>query len=385
VPEGRPYVGREPQDYIQEEENSMPKNGMLVKISVALAAVAALATIAATGAGAARQSVTLSGAGSTFIQPMINAWTQLPSPSSSPFTSSKGIGVTYGGGGSGAGITGIKNKTIDFGASDAPTTAFSPTCPAGPTCVQIPWLLSGTAIIYHVNGINATIKMTPQVLAKIYLHQIHYWNDPAIKGLNKTLPLPHVAIETVVRDSASGTTYNFTDELSKASVAFKAKFGAANVLPPWSNVPGPFVAKHGSSGVAGEVAATNGAIGYVDVWYGQTAHLHYMAIQNRAKLFVIPTNATILAAAKVQVHPKPDGTLDIVNPPSSTAYAHAYPFSTYSYVDVQVHSGAKAAPLRTFFKWAITTGQNYATANFFVKIPAPIVTFDTAQIAKIVN
>jgi phosphate transport system substrate-binding protein len=362
----------------------MPKNGMLVRISVALAAVAALATIAAAGAGAARQSVTLSGAGSTFIVPIMNAWTQLPTPSTSPFTSSKGIGVTYGGGGSGAGITGIRNKTIDFGASDAPTTAFSPTCTAGPTCVQVPWVLGAVAIIYHVNGVSGTIKLSPQVLAKIYLHSIKFWNDPAIKALNKTLPLPHLAIETVVRDAASGTTYAFTDELSKTSATFKSKFGAANVLPPWSNVPGPFVAKHGSSGVAGEVAATNGAVGYVDQWYGATAHLKYMAIQNNAKNFVTPTASAILAAAKDQVHPKPDGTLDIVNPPSSTAYAHAYPFSTYSYVDVQVHSGAKAAPLRTFLKWAITTGQNYAAPNFFVKIPTPIVTFDTAQIAKIV-
>jgi phosphate transport system substrate-binding protein len=360
----------------------MPKNGMLVKISLALAAAAVIATVAVTGAGAARQSVTLAGAGSTFVVPLINSWTQLPTPTSSPFTHHTGIGVTYGGGGSGAGVTGITNKTIDFGASDAPTTAFAPTCH---TCVQIPWALSASAIIFHINGLapNVILKMSPAVLAKIYLHQILYWNDPAIKALNKGLPLPHLAIETVVRDSASGTTFNFTDELSRAWAPFKAKFGPANVLPPWSRVPGAFVAKHGSSGVAGEVAATNGAIGYVDVWYGQTAHLHYMALQNKALQFVLPSSANILAAAKIQVHPKADGTLDIVNPPNSAAYKHAYPMSTYTYVDVQVHSGAKAGPLKTFIGWAITTGQNYAAPNFFVKIPTPILTFDKAQVNKI--
>jgi phosphate transport system substrate-binding protein len=357
----------------------MPKNGMLVRISLALV-VAGLATIAVTTAGAARQSVTLSGAGSTFVQPLINSWTQLPTPSSSPFTSSSGIGVTYGGGGSGAGVTGITNKTIDFGASDAPLSAFTPTCT---TCVMTPWALSATAIIYHVTGIPTSIDMSPQVLAKIYLHQITNWNDPAIKALNKKVTFPNLAIETVVRDSASGTTYNFTDELSKAYGPFHAKFGAANTLPPWSNVPGAFVAKHGSSGVAGEVAATNGAIGYVDLWYGATAHLKYMALQNKSKKFVLPTTATILAAAKAQVKPKVDGTLDIVNPPASTAFAKAYPMATYTYVIVQKNPGANATPLKTLLNWAITTGQNFAPPNFFVKLPSAIVAFDKNQVKKI--
>ena len=164
----------------------MPKNGMLVRITLALAAAAALGTVAVTAAGAAQTSnPTLVGAGSTFVQPLINTWTQLPSPSASPFTSAKNINVTYGAGGSGAGVTAITNKTVDFGASDAPLSAFNPTCT---TCYQIPWALSGTAVIYRIDGLlpaNAILKMTGAVLAKIYLGQITFWDDPANRNLAK--------------------------------------------------------------------------------------------------------------------------------------------------------------------------------------------------------
>lgn len=361
----------------------MPKIGMLVRIALALAAAAALATVVVSGAGAARESVTLKGDGSTFVQPLVTAWTQVPSPSQSPFTKAKGINVTYGGGGSGQGVNDITNKVVQFGASDAPLTAFNPTCK---TCVQTPWALSGTAVIYHVNGVSKTLKMSGAVLAKIYLHQITYWNDKAIKALNKGVSIPHTAIETVVRDSASGTTYNFTDFLASASSTFKSKIGPASVLPPWSNVKtGAYVAKHGSSGVAGEVAETNGAIGYVDVYYGITAKLKFMSIENKAGRFIAPTLAGILAASKVQTKPKSDGSLSIVNPPNTGKYKGAYPISTYTYVDVQEHSGSAAKSIKTFLDWAVTTGQNYAAKNYFVPLPSAIVTFDKTNIKKIVS
>ena len=359
----------------------MPKIGMLVRISLAVAAAAAIATVAVSAAGAARTSTTLKGAGSTFVQPLINAWTQLPSPSGSPFTTATGINVTYGGGGSGAGVTGITNKTVDFGASDAPLTAFSPTCT---TCIQTPWGLSGTAVIYRIDGVTKTLNMSGSVLADIYLHKITFWDNKAIKALNKGVKIPHTAIETVVRDSASGTTYNFSDYLAASSSSFKHVIGPANVLPPWSNVKtGSYVAKHGSSGVAGEVAATNGAVGYVDVYYGITAHHKFMSIQNKVGRFIQPTLPAILAAAQLQTKPKADGSLSIVNPPNTGKYKGAYAISTYTYVDVQQHSGANASALKSFLSWAVTSGQHYATKNYFVPLPSKIVTFDKKQIAKI--
>jgi phosphate transport system substrate-binding protein len=358
----------------------MPKNGMLIRISLAAAAAAILATVAVSAAGAARQSVTLKGAGSTFVQPLINAWTQLPTPSSSPFTSAKHISVTYGGGGSGAGVADIIAKTVDFGASDAPLSAFSTTCT---TCIQTPWALSGTAIIVHINGVTKTLNMSGAVLAKIYLGQIKFWDDKAIKGINKGVSIPHTAITTVHRDSSSGTTYNFTDFLSHVSAYWKAHYGATTLIGTW---PGSnAVQAHGSSGIAAAVAATNGAIGYVDLWYGITSHLKYLSIQNQHGRYVQPTLASIAQASKLDQTPKANGELSIVDPPNKTAYFGAYPISTYTYVDVQKHSSAMANPLKTFLLWAVTSGQSHAAANYFVPLPTKVVTWDKTNIKKIVS
>ena len=356
----------------------MPKNGMIMRIALALAAAAALAVTAVSAAGAARQSATLTGAGSTFVQPLISTWTQIPSQAGSPFTSAKGITVNYGGGGSGAGVAAITNHTVDFGASDAPLSAFANGCP---TCYQIPWALSGTAVIYRVDGLpaHALLRMSGAVLGKIYLGQITYWDDKAIKGLNKTLNLPHTAITTVHRDSSSGTTYNFTDFLSSASKPFKTGVGTGT-FPTW---PGSNTAQaHGSSGMAAYVNNNNGAIGYVDVYYGVSAHLDLMRMQNKAGKYVLPTGASIAAASKIQTKPSADGSLSIVNPPNTAAYAGAYPVSTYTYVDVQKQS-TQAGAVKTFLNWAVTTGQNYAKQNIFVPLPAPVVKYDKQQIAKI--
>lgn len=358
----------------------MPKNGMLIRISLAVASVAILATIAVTAAGAARQSVTLKGAGSTFVQPLINSWTQLPSPSQSPFTKATGINVTYGGGGSGAGVADIIAKTVDFGASDAPLTAYATTCT---TCVQIPWALSGTAVIYRIDGVkpsSAVLKMTGPVLAKIYLGQIKYWDDKQIKAINKGVTIPHTPITTVHRDSSSGTTFNFTDYLSHVSSYWKSHYGAQTLIGSW---PGSTLQGHGSSGVDAAVKATNGAVGYVDVYYGVSTHLNFMYVQNKAGKFLQPTATTIAAAAKSDATPSADGSLSIVNPPASTKYKNAYPISTYTYVDIQQHS-SNATALKTFVSWVLSgPGQALSKQNIFVPLPTTVISFDKKQVAKI--
>ena len=354
----------------------MPKRGMLVRISLALAAAAALATVVVSAAGAARQSVTLTGAGSTFVQPLISTWTQIPSQSDSPFTQAKGITVTYGGGGSGVGVSSITNHQVDFGASDAPLSAFNPTCT---TCFQIPWALSGTAVIYRIDGLSATLRMSGAVLAKIYLGNIAYWDATPIKNLNPGVSIPHTPITTVHRDSASGTTYNFTDFLSSSSLTFKNQVGKG-VSPSW---PGSnTIAAHGSNGVDAAVKNNNGAVGYVDVYYGVNAHLAFMKIKNKAGNYLLPNVTTVAAASKIDTTPKADGSLSIVNPPNTAAYQKAYPISTYTYVDVQQASDQPAA-LKSFLLWAVTTGQSYAAQNIFVPLPSGVVSWDKQEIAKI--
>jgi len=358
----------------------MPKNGMFVRTSLAVAAAAVLATVAVTAAGAARTSTTLKGAGSTFVAPLINSWTQLPSPSQSPFTKDTGINVTYGGGGSGAGVADIIAKTVDFGASDAPLSVFATTCT---TCIQTPWALSGTAVIYRIDGVkpaNTILKMSGPVLAKIYLGQIKYWDDSAIKALNKGVTIPHTAIVTAHRDSSSGTTFNFTDFLSHVSSYWKSHYGAQTLIGSW---PGNTIQGHGSSGIDAAVKNTNGAVGYVDVYYGVSTGLKFMFMENRSGKFVQPSTATLAAAAQLDTHPKADGSLSIVDPPASTKYKLAYPISTYTYVDVQQHS-TNAAALKTFFTWVIgPKGQALSKQNIFVPLPSTVIAFDKKQIAKI--
>jgi len=345
----------------------MPRNGMIVRTTLVLAAAAAVAALAATSAGAAHKSISIRGAGSTFVAPLVNEWI-------SPVASALGIDLSYSAVGSGGGVSAITNKQVDFGASDAPLSQYSPTCT---TCVQIPWALGGTAIMYNAPGAPNLLKITGAVLAKIYLGQITKWNDPAIRKLNPGANLPSLTITTVHRSDASGTSYNFTDYLSHVSSAWKNGPGTG------TSVSWPVgIGAKGSSGVSSAVHSTPGAIGYADVEYSKSAHLALFRVQNRAGKFVIPRVKGIGAAAILDVHPAADGSLSIVNPPATKKYADAYPISTYTYVDVQ-KSSPNAAALKKLINWAITKGQTYGPKIFFVPLPASVVAFDKKQLAKI--
>jgi phosphate transport system substrate-binding protein len=131
------------------------------------------------------------------------------------------------------------------------------------------------------------------------------------------------------------------------------------------------------------VRTTSGAIGYVDVYYAVHNKLGFMAMQNRAKKFVLPKAKGILAAAALDTHPAKDGSLSIVNPPAKKKYASAYPICTYTYVDVQKSSGGNAANIKKLLTWAITKGQSFGPALIFEPLPKPVVTFDKKQITKI--
>jgi phosphate transport system substrate-binding protein len=348
----------------------MPKNGTVVRITHALAAAAAVAALVATGAGAAhakRVAGNISGAGSTFVAPLVNSWIQ-------PVQSQLGINLSYSAIGSGGGVAAITNKQVDFGGSDAPLSQFTPTCT---TCVQIPWALAATAVMYRLDGVKNHLNLTGAVLAKIYLGTIKNWNDPAIVKLNPAATLPGTPITVVHRSDSSGTSYNFTDYLSSASSTWKSQVGTGTSV----NWPAGIGGK-GSSGVSAAVHQTNGAIGYADVEYALKAHLAVFRIQNKAGKFVFANLKTIKAASVLDTTPAADGSLSIVNPPKAKKYANAYPICTYTYVDVQ-KSSSNATTLKQFLNWAITTGQTFGPKIFFVPIPASVVTFDKKQIAKV--
>ena len=348
----------------------MPRNGKIFRITLALAAaalVAALAVVMVGTASARSNSGTITGAGSTFVAPLVTKWM-------APVQSQLGITLNYNAVGSGGGVSAITNHQADFGASDAPLSQFNPTCT---TCVQIPWALAGTAVIYHLSG-NQHLKMTGSVLAQIYLGKVTKWNAPAIQKLNKGVNLPSTSITVVHRSDSSGTTFNFTDYLSKVSKTWKSQVGTGTAVN-WPTGEG----EGHSSGVAGAVKSTEGAIGYVDVDYAIVNHLGIMKMKNRAGNFVLPRAQGIKAAAALDTHPAKDGSLSIVNPPASKKYRNAYPICTYTYVDVQKSSGANAGNLKRLIGWAITKGQSYGPPIVFEPLPKGVVTFDKAQIKKI--
>lgn len=348
----------------------MPRNRKLVRITLALAAaglVAALAVVMAGAASAKSSSGSVNGAGSTFVQPLVTKW-------ESPVQSDLGISLNYNGVGSTGGVTAITNKQVDFGASDAPLSQFNPTCTS---CVQIPWALAGTGVIYNLSGLQH-LKLTGSVLAQIYLGKITKWNAPSLQKLNKGRNLPGTSITVVHRSDGSGTTFNFTDYLSKVSGTWKSQVGAGTSVA-WPAGEG----EPKSAGVAGAVRTTPGAIGYVDVYYAVHNKLGLMAVKNKSGKFILPKVKGIKAAAQLDTSPKKDGSLSIVNPPKSKKYKNAYPICTYTYVDVQKSSGGNAANIKKLLGWAITKGQSYGPALIFVPLPKGVVTFDKKQIKKI--
>src|SRR3954467_5633240 len=183
----------------------MPKYRSFLRRTALVGAVAMLAVPAAATAGASqsrRSGTTLSGAGSTFVQPLVAQWVN-------PIGAAYGYELQYSGIGSGGGVAAVTARTVDFGASDAPLTSDQFSACKG--CVQIPWALSATAIIYNVDGVKNLLHMNGATLAKIFSGQITKWSDPAIKKLNKAVALPDQNIAIVHRSDNSGTTYNFAD------------------------------------------------------------------------------------------------------------------------------------------------------------------------------
>ena len=323
--------------------------------ALSVAALALTALVATTGAlaGSAKNGAgTLNGAGSSFVAPLVSQWQK-------DYPSKTGTGITYNPIGSGGGIAAITARTVDFGASDAPLTADQFAACKG--CVQIPWALSSTSIIYNLPNAPNNLKITGPIIAQIFLGQITTWDAPAIKALNPRVSLPSTKITPVYRSDNSGTSYNFTDYLSAVSPTWKTKIGKG-VNASWPTGVGG----RGSSGVAGVVKNTEGSIGYVDVAYALANHLKFMSVRNSAGKFVTPGLRAITAAAATVKRVPANNELSIVNPAKTSPLA--YPISTFTYVIVPMKTD-KAADLRKFVFYALTQGQKFGPKLLFVPIP----------------
>jgi phosphate transport system substrate-binding protein len=325
-----------------------------MKRGLALIAVAALGLLTVAAAGARSNDTTITGAGSSFVSPLVSVWTPA-------LGSAFGYTVQYSPVGSGAGIAAISNRQVDFGASDAPLTPDQATACKG--CVQIPWALSATSVAYNVPGSPTHLNLDGKTIAKIFLGQITKWNDPAITALNKGANMPDLKITPIFRSDGSGTTYNFTDYLSAVSPDFKSKVGNSTSV----NFPTGIGAR-GSAGVAGLVSRTDGGITYVDVAFALKNHIKFAAVRNNAGKFLFPSLRRISAAAAAFTKVPSNNEMHIVNPPKSAPLA--YPISTYTYVIVPQQT-SHAAELRKLIFWALTQGQKsqYTAKLLFVPLP----------------
>jgi phosphate transport system substrate-binding protein len=339
--------------------------------ALALLVVGAVAVFAgqAQSASAKPAAGKLVGTGATFPFPLISKW--IPAVGSA-----LGIDITYSATGSGAGIAQITARTVDFGASDAPLSPDQLTACKG--CVVIPWALAGMSVPYNIPGLNARLRLNGAVLSNIFLGNITNWNAGAIKALNPNANLPDLKITPVYRSDGSGSTYAFTDYLSAVSPQWKSKVGRNTSV----NFPAGTGAR-GSSGVAGVLKSTAGALTYVDAAYSITNKFQFALIQNRAGGFATPGVRGVSAA--LSTLPKKVTNLSqlkIVDPPKS-AGRKAYPISTFTYVIVPTNSGDKAADLRKFVYWAVTAGQKFGPPLFFVPMPASVNGFVYREIKKI--
>jgi phosphate transport system substrate-binding protein len=312
-------------------------------------------------AGAATSPIkSLSGAGSSLVAPLVAEWAQ-------EFPVFYGVDIQYASIGSQAGLDRIASGAVDFAATDSPLTAAQRK--ACPSCGQIPWTLTAIGIGFHVNGAGNKLRLTPSVLAKIYLGRITKWNDSRITSLNPGVKLPALKI-TPIYTNASGDTSVFTQYLSKVSSAWRTRVGAGDTV---SFPVG--LTSNGNAGMTTLLQTTNGAIGYVGAAYLIAHKLPAAAIQNAAGDYEYPNLGNIVAAAATVKRVPPNGALPIVDPPKSAAAA--YPISTFSYVVVSSTAGApRKAALRDWIAFAVGGGQKFGEGLDFAPVPSVVAAAD---------
>ncbi|KWT06405.1 MULTISPECIES: phosphate ABC transporter substrate-binding protein PstS [Pseudomonas syringae group] len=302
----------------------------------------------------------VTGAGSSFVFPVISAWSQDYSKSND----SKNR-INYQSIGSGGGIAQIKAATVDFGASDAPMSAED--LQAG-GLGQFPSVIGGIVPIVNVEGVESgVLKLDGALLAKIFMGEVKKWNDPAIVALNPGVKLPETLITVVHRSDGSGTTYNFTNYLSKVSPEWneKLKFGSTVQWPAG-------VGGKGNEGVSAYVKQIKGSIGYVEYSYAVTNKLSYTQLKNAAGKFIKPDAKAFAAAAdSAKWEDAKDFNLIMTNAPGDTAWPITA--TTWIIMYKKAKNEEKSAAAFDFFKWSLENGQQQAEKLDYVALPKSLV------------
>lgn len=278
--------------------------------------------------------------------------------------------------GSGGGIRQLTDKTVDFGASDGPMTDDQ-LKQAGFKILHFPTVLGADVPSYNIPGVTAELKFTPEALAGIYLGKITKWNDPAITGSNPGVKLPAEDIVVIHRSDGSGTTYIWTDYLSKVSSEWEKKVGR-NTSVNWPVGLGG----KGNEGVAGLVKQTPDSIGYIELIYAVQNNIPYGWVKNPAGEFIKPSLAGVSAAAAGAAKSMPDDfRVSITNAPGKTAY----PISSFTWllIPAQIQDAAKRTAIKDFIAWAITSGQKFCEPLAYAQLPKEVVAKEQKAIEMI--
>lgn len=374
--------------------SARPREGFLILIAATLAATVAAVLLSACGGSSNTGSTTpstsgsstttgsnacppgdaatsLTGAGASFPYPLYSKWT-------SQFEKLCGVQINYQSVGSGAGISQITAKTVDFGASDGIMTdeQVAAAEAAGGPILHIPMTSGAVAVIVNLPGIDqGQLKLTPDVLANIYLKNIKKWNDPAITELNPGISLPSSDIAVVHRSDGSGTTFIFTNYLSKASSEWKDKVGNATSVQ-W---PGD-IGGEKNDGVAQQVKQIQGAIGYVELAYAIQNNLTWASMQNKSGKYVEPTlDSTTAASTGVTI---PDDTKVMI---TDSTNPNAYPIVGFTWILAYVNQPdqAKGESLVYYLWWSIHDGQQYSKDLLYAPLPLDVVKKAEAEIKSI--
>jgi phosphate transport system substrate-binding protein len=337
------------------------KAGAFLGAAVLSLAVAACGSSSST-TNSSSSSATISGAGSTFAAPVYQQWGSAIS----------GLTVNYQSVGSGAGITSLESKTVDFGASDPPLKAPEEAALAanGSPAQQIPMFLGAITISYNLPGVQTGLKLNATVAGNIFLGKIKTWNNAAIKALNPTVNLPSTAITVIHRSDSSGTTAGFTGWLVAADPTWPASVGSGKDVP-WPTGTGA----KGNAGVAGAIQQTTGAVGYVEQAYALQHKFTYASVKNKAGSYIVPSLASTSAAAEGIEVPANLG-FAIKNPAGPTAY----PIASQTFIVVNkdlckagIPGGEAAAKgVKQFIDYGLGAGQSVLAQADYAALPASI-------------
>lgn len=303
-------------------------------------------------------AVDITGAGATFPYPIYAKWAEA-------YKAKTGTGMNYQSIGSGGGIKQIQAKTVDFGASDKPLTLEELNKHG---LMQFPAVMGGVVPIVNIEGVKpGEMKLTGTVIADIYLGKIKNWGDKAITDLNPGLKLPNDPITVVRRSDGSGTTFLFTDYLSKVSADWKAKVGADAAVSWPEGVGGK-----GNEGVSAYVQRIKGSIGYVEYAYAKKNKMSHTQLKNKDGHFVQPDDPTFQAAAAYADWAKAPGFYEILtNEPGKDSW----PITGASFILIYKSQAdaAKGAEVLRFFEWALKNGQKLAAEMDYVPMPAAVI------------